>query len=129
MLSAFADIYNHHRPHRSLPHRATPATAYAARPKAIPSTDRNHDTHHRVRTDRIDNSGVVTLRVNGRLRHIGIGRTHARTHVLLLVQDLHVRVIHATTSELLRDLTINPRRDHQATGAPKDPPDPEMRNG
>ena len=33
LLDTFADEYNHHRPHRSLPHRATPATAYKARPK------------------------------------------------------------------------------------------------
>src|SRR6516165_2509488 len=34
LLGTFTMIYNHQRPHRSLPHRATPATAYAARPKA-----------------------------------------------------------------------------------------------
>lgn len=32
--------------------------------------------------------------------------------VLLLVQDLHVRIIHATTGELLRELTIDPDRDY-----------------
>ena len=31
LLDAFAAYYNHQRPHRCLPHRATPATAYAAR--------------------------------------------------------------------------------------------------
>ena len=50
----------------------------------------------------------VTLRVHGQLRHIGIGRTHAGTHVILLVQDLDVRVVNATTGELLRELTIDP---------------------
>src|SRR6516165_10257579 len=74
------------RPHRSLAHRATPATAYTARPKAVPG-DRTADTHHRVRTDRLDANGCVTLRHGGRLYHIGIGRAHARTYVLLLVQD------------------------------------------
>jgi hypothetical protein len=39
--------------------------------------------------------------VKGRLHHIGIGQTHARTHVLLLVQDLHVRVLNAATGEVL----------------------------
>ena len=53
LLDAFAGIYNTRRPHRSLPGRATPATAYAARPKAVPG-DRAADTHDRVRTDRID---------------------------------------------------------------------------
>src|SRR6185503_2364054 len=42
--------YNTRRPHRSLPHRATPATAYAARPKAAPG-NRSSDAHHRVRAD------------------------------------------------------------------------------
>jgi transposase InsO family protein len=121
LIDAFVDAYNHHRPHRSLPHRATPATAYTARPKAGPSADRSVDTHDRVRTDKIDTTGCVTLRLAGRLHHIGIGRTHTGTHVLLLVQDLHVRVIDAATGELLRELTIDPTRDYQATGRPPGP--------
>ncbi len=121
LLDAFVTTYNQHRPHRSLEHRATPATAYAARPKATPSTDRSRDSHDRVRRDRIDASGCVTLRVNGRLHHIGIGRTHARTHVLLLVQDLDIRVIDAATGELLRELTLDPSKDYQGTGRPPGP--------
>jgi Integrase core domain len=120
LIDAFLAAYNHHRPHRSLPHRATPATAYAARPKATPG-DRSADTHNRVRTDRIDQTGCVTLRVNGRLHHIGIGRTHTGTHVLLLVQDLDIRVIDAATGELLRELTLDPTRDYQPTGKPPGP--------
>jgi transposase InsO family protein len=127
LLDAFQDEYNQRRPHRSLPHRCTPATAYAARPKAAPGTDRAADTHDRVRHDKIDDAGSVTLRVNGRLHHIGIGRTHARTPVILLIQDLHVRVVHAATGELLRDLTIDPRRDYQPRGLPPGPP-PGKRN-
>ena len=99
-LDTFLDGYNHRRPHRSLEHRATPATAYQARPKATPTTPGNN-SHDRVRHDRIDDSGCVTLRVNHRLHHIGIGRTHARPHVLLLVQDLHIRIVDAATGELL----------------------------
>jgi hypothetical protein len=75
-LDAFAGIYNTRRPHRSLQGRATPAAAYAARPKAVPG-DRAADTHNRVRTDRIDNTGLVTLRHQGQLYHIGIGRPYA----------------------------------------------------
>jgi transposase InsO family protein len=116
-LDAFAGIYNNQRPHRSLPGRATPATAYAARPKAAPG-DRAADTHDRVRTDRIDRTGVVTLRHSGRLYHIGIGRPHAGTRVLLLVQDLHIRVINAGTGELLRELVLNPDKTYQPTGKP-----------
>ncbi len=115
LLGTFTTIYNQQRPHRSLPHRATPATAYAARPTATPG-DRASDSHDRVRTDRVDTDGKLTLRVNGRLHHIGIGRTHARTPVLMLVHDLHIRVINAATGELLRELTLDPARDYQPTG-------------
>jgi transposase InsO family protein len=113
LLDAFAQEYNHHRPHRSLPARATPATAYQARPKAAPGTDRTRDTHDRVRTDRVSTTGNLTLRHDGRLHHIGIGRAHAGTHVLLLVEDLDIRIINATTGEILRELTLDPTRDYQ----------------
>jgi transposase InsO family protein len=121
LLDAFTGLYNHHRPHRSLPNRATPATAYQARPKATPG-NRDTDTHHRVRADRIDADGKLTLRHHGRLHHIGIGRTHARTRVLMLVHDLEIRVINAATGELLRQLTLDPTRDYQPTGRPPGPP-------
>ncbi len=67
---------------------------------------------------------MVTLRHAGRLHHIGIGRTHARTHVLILVQDLDIRIVNAATGELLRELTLDPTRDYQPTGAPKGPTRP-----
>lgn len=118
-LDNFVDEYNHRRPHRSLPHRATPAVVYTSRPKADPAT--RIDTHNRVRTDRVDQAGAVTLRVNGRLHHIGIGRHHYRTRVLILAQDDHITVINAATGETLRDFTLDPTRDYQPTGAPKGP--------
>ena len=108
LLDAFVDEYNHRRPHRSLPHRATPAALYNTLPKALPGPTRDPDTHDRIRHDRVDKAGSVTLRHNGRLHHIGIGRTHDGTCVILLVQDLHIRVVNAITGELLRELTLNP---------------------
>ncbi len=125
LLDTFRVIYNQQRPHRSLPHRATPATIYQARPKATPAG--RDDPHHRVRRDRVDTGGTITLRVAGALRHIGIGRTHARTHVIVLVDDLHVRVVDAATGELLRELTIDPTRDYQPTGKPKGPTRPKKK--
>ena len=118
-IDAFVDEYNHHRPHRSLTHHATPATIYTSRPKADPAT--RIDTHERVRTDRIGETGNVTLRVNGRLHHIGVGRVHHRTRVLILVQDHDIKIINAATGEVLRDFTLDPTRDYQPTGAPKGP--------
>jgi hypothetical protein len=118
-LDAFVDEYNHRRPHRSLPHRATPATAYQARLKAAPGT--RVDTHDRVRTDRVDQAGSITLRVGGPLHHIGVGRIHYRTRVLILAHDLNIRIINAATGELLREFVLDPTRDYQPTGAPKGP--------
>jgi transposase InsO family protein len=122
LIDTFVALYNQQRPHRSLPHQATPATIYTSLPKATSSNDRSRDTHDRVRHDKIDKAGSVTLRVAGRLRHIGVGRTYARTDIILLVQDLHVRIVDAATGELLRELTIDPRRDYQPTGRPPGPP-------
>jgi len=65
---------------------------------------------------------LATLRHAGTLHHIGIGRTHARTRVLMLIRDLEIRVINAATGELLRELTLNPDRDYQPTGRPPGPP-------
>ena len=113
LLEDFVEEYNHRRPHRSLPHHATPATAYSARPKATPTSDRHTDSHDRTRHDIVSTAGNVTLRIAGQQRHIGVGRTHARTRVILLVQDLHVRVVNAATGELLRELIIDPNKDYQ----------------
>jgi transposase InsO family protein len=120
LLDVFVEGYNNRRPHRSLTNRATPAASYAARPKATPP-GRESDTHHRVRHDHVDYAGKVTLRHNGRLHHIGIGMTHARTPITLLVADLDIRIIHAATGELLRHLTLDPTRDYQPTGQPPGP--------
>jgi hypothetical protein len=46
------------------------------------------------------------------LIHIGVGRAHAGTRVLLRVADHHVRVI-TDDGELLRELTIDPTRNNQ----------------
>ena len=52
---------------------------------------------------------------------MGVGRTYARTDVILLVQDLHVTVVDAATGQILRDLIIDPRLDYQPTGRPPGP--------
>ena len=65
LLQRFRTEYNTTRPHRSLPHRATPATPHHAMPKALPGPSCDAETHDRVRHDRVDKSGTVTLRVHG----------------------------------------------------------------
>ena len=111
-LDWFAEYYNTVRPHRALG-RLTRASAFDARPKAEPSgTGFLVPGHYRVRRDRIDPSGVVTLRYKSRLHHIGLGRRHAGTRVLILVADLDVRVL-TEDGEMLRELTLDPSRDYQ----------------
>jgi hypothetical protein len=53
------------------------------------------------------------------LQIVGPGRksrTLARTPSSCSSQDLHGRVVHAATGELLRELTIDPTRDCKPTG-------------
>lgn len=118
-LDRFRRYYNTIRPHRAIARR-TPATAYAARPKSRP-TGLRIQPHYRIRRDRVDTGGVITLRYQSRLRHIGLGREHARQRVLALIADRHVRVINADTGELLRELTLDPDRDYQPLGRPPGP--------
>jgi transposase InsO family protein len=121
LLDVFVVIYNTQRPHRSLPQRSTPATAYTARPKATPA-QRHRDTHWRVRHDRVADGGNITLRHDGRLHHIALGRRLTGTRIIVLVADLDVRVIDAATGELYRRLTLDPSRLYHGTGRPPGPP-------
>ena len=128
LLDRFRIEYNTLRPHRSLEHRATPAAAYTARPKAGPSGDRGRETHDRVRTDKIDNVGTVTLRHDGRLHHIGIGRTHAGTYVRSSSKTSTSPSSTPPPARLLRELTTRPHPRlpaHRSTQGPH----PEMTNG
>ncbi len=119
LLEEFRNEYNQRRPHRSLNNR-TPTAAYNARPKASPVG--RDDPHWRVRHDRIDLGGKITLRHNGHMFKIGIGRPHARTRVICLIKDLDIRIIDATTGEILRTLTLDTTRTYQPTGKPEGGP-------
>jgi transposase InsO family protein len=109
-LDAFRHYYNNIRPHRALDGR-TPLQAYSTRLKARPA-GYSAQTHFRVREDKVDKTGSVTLRYDSRLHHIGLGRAHKRRTVRLLVADRDVRVIDSN-GELIRELTLDPSRDYQ----------------
>ena len=119
-LDWFRRYYNTVRPHRAVARR-TPEQAYQARPKALPAKP-SIPVHYRVRRDKTDGIGVVTLRYHSQLRHIGLGREHARKRVLILVADRYVRAVDADTGQLLRELTIDPTQDYQPLGRPPRPP-------
>jgi transposase InsO family protein len=109
-LDTFAHYYNHMRPHRAL-HGRTPLQAYSARLKARP-TSAEPATHFRVRQDRVDETGKVSLRYGSRLYKIGLGRAHKGRAVKLLIADQNIRVIDLN-GQLLRDLTLDPGRVYQ----------------
>ncbi len=118
-LDRFLRYYTTVRPHRAL-NRRTPAQAYTARPKATPAKP-SIAVHYRVRRDKVDNGGVITIRYHSQLRHIGLGREHAGTRVLALIADRYIRVVDADTGDLLRDLTLDPERDYQPLRRPPEP--------
>jgi transposase InsO family protein len=118
-LDHFVAYYNTIRPHRAV-NRRTPAQAYQARTKAVPAKP-SIAGHYRVRRDKVDTGGVITLRYDSQLRHIGLGREHRGKRVLALVADTYIRVVEQETGELLRELTLDPNRDFQPRGLPPGP--------
>lgn len=114
-IDAFVAYYNEVRPHRARG-RTTPKAAFDARDKARPAGPSiDLPKGARVRRDRIDRSGVVTLRHKGRLHHIGVGRAHKHKEVIMLVADLDVRIL-TEEGEMLRHLTLDPTKNYQAIG-------------
>jgi transposase InsO family protein len=112
-LDDFRGYYNTVRPHRAVDRR-TPAQAWTARPRAIPSRQGIRVSEHfRVRRDRVDKDGKLTIRHNSRLHHIGIGSTWRGTRVLILARDLNLRVIAEEDGQLIRELVLDPTRDYQ----------------
>ena len=114
-LDRFVTYYNEVRPHRAK-NRMTPKAAFGSRDKAKPRSDRPTATRElRVRHDKVDKDGSVTIRYAGKLHHIGMGRALKARRVILLVAGRDIRVL-GEDGELLRSLTLDPSRDYQARG-------------
>jgi transposase InsO family protein len=112
-LDTFTAYYNEVRPHRAKGRR-TPAEAYAARIKASPpGTPDTPFLHYRIRNDRVDKDGKITLRYEGTLRHLSVGRARKGDRVLALVADRDVRVL-SEAGELLGRYLIDPTKKYQA---------------
>ena len=67
-----------------------------------------HQIQDRHRADYARGNHPLILR----LQHIGIGRRHAGTDVVILVHDLHIRVLNHH-GELLRELQLDPTKHYQ----------------
>ena len=95
--------------------RRTPLQAFDARPKAFP-TGYQIPPHYRVRHDKIDAAGVITLRYNSRRHHIGLSKHLRGTHVIVLIDNRDIRVLDRNTGTLIRKLILDPTRDYQPRG-------------
>ena len=113
-LDAFRAYYNQHRPHRALGRR-TPLVAFNARVKAHPALP-TPITHFRVRHDKVDRWGRLSLRYLSVMRHIYVGRVHAGQAVRLLIADEKVRIIRAD-GQLLSELTLDAGRRYFGAAA------------
>jgi hypothetical protein len=109
-LNEFRAHYNERRPHRAL-HRTTPASAYSATPKALPAGSRPQQ-HYRLRYDRLDSRGHMTIRRAGRMHHLGIGRDHTGKRVLALADDHRITVTDLATGEILSTHLIEPNKTY-----------------
>ena len=109
-LDHFREYYNFTRPHRALD-RATPMQAYNARPKAQPNGKIIPD-HFRLRNDVVDKRGKLSLRQNGQMHHIGIGRAYSGTAIRMLIHEKEIRAI-TTSGELLKELAFDQRKNYQ----------------
>jgi transposase InsO family protein len=109
-LDRFRTRYNDHRPHRALD-RATPTATYQATPKALPAAARVPDGY-RLRYDRVDIDGHVSIRRAGRMHHLGIGRRHRGTRILAITDETTATVIALDTGEILSEHRINPARGY-----------------
>ena len=100
-LDRFVSYYNEVRPHRGIGRR-TPAAVFAAREKALPSGSFVKVGTRRLRLDRIDTSGRITLRHRGKLHHIGLGKAYAGWRVAMLVDGLDIEIVGLDGSPLRR---------------------------
>lgn len=115
-LDAFAELYNHHRPHRSLD-RQFPAVVWQRTPKSGPA---DHPLgaptaiHHPVVTAH----GTISV---GRRYVISLGTAHRGRHVTVVITGLNTHVF--ADNKLLRALTLDPTRRvqpiHDRPGRPK----------
>ncbi len=110
-LDEFRAHYNERRPHRALERRA-PGEAYRATPKAAPASNGHQPGHFRLRYDRLDTKGKMSIRRAGRMHHLGIGTTHARKRVLAFADEHHITVAELTTGEVLSVHLIEPNKTY-----------------
>jgi hypothetical protein len=79
---------------------------------AHPATNGHTPGHYRLRYDRLDTKGKMTLRRAGRMHHLGVGATHAGKRVLAFADDHHITVTDLATGEVLSIHLIEPEKTY-----------------
>jgi transposase InsO family protein len=110
-LAKFRDYYNEVRPHSR--HEEPPKRAYDRSDKAKPAKEPALSLDTRVRRDRVDSDGKLTLRYQSKMIHLGVGVRHRHKRVIKLINAPEVRVLDAGTFELIAQFRINPDRNYQ----------------
>ncbi len=109
----FRRCYNQDRPHGAASGK-TPLQAFEARLKAHPLLP-GSGLQYRVRRDKLDGGGKVTIRYLGRLRHLHVSYRRRRQPVTLLIAGPHLKVV-AEDGSILRELTLDAERNYQRVG-------------
>jgi transposase InsO family protein len=116
-VDRFLELYNHHRPHRSL-QRRFPAQVWADSPKSGPATH-PLDAPTRIHHGTVAFNGTISA---GRYM-ISLGAAHRGRAVTTMITGLHAHVFADTT--LIRALTLNPATRvqpiHDRPGRPRLP--------
>ncbi len=110
-IDRFVEYYNTVRPHRGIA-RKTPLAQWSAGERAVPRTPRINIGGRRLRLDKVDKTGSVTLRHRGQLHHIGIGRPYAGWRVAMLIDGRNIEVVSLDGSPI-RKLVLDPTNDYQ----------------
>lgn len=69
-------------------------------------------SHHRLRYDRVDTWGKVSIRHAGRMHHLGVGYTHRGQRILAIADDQTITVINLITGEILSTHDIDPTKTY-----------------
>ena len=109
-MDGIVEYYNERRPHRARG-RITPAAAFAVRDKAVPGMERL-DPHYRIRHDKVDGDGKVSLRFGNKMLHLGVGRPWRGTRVRLYIAGDNVRVV-SEDGELIAETTLDLTKGYQ----------------
>jgi len=111
-IDRFVEYYNETRPHQA--RGCPPMHAWRSLDKATPVLDGQPVVAAtKVRRDKVDKGGTVTLRYRSKLHHIGLGRKYGGQRVLVLMANLDVRVINEE-GKVIRHLTLDPSVNYQS---------------